>query len=114
MRALPGVRDAVAMLRPDASGEAILVGYYTGARNCHAGGIEAGARKPTAGLHGSDGAEVVTESAPDAEWQNRSQGVAGAAYGHRKSKWKSSSSPERRQKSILAEIFCRGSRDGSQ
>jgi acyl-coenzyme A synthetase/AMP-(fatty) acid ligase/aryl carrier-like protein len=30
MRALPGVRDAVAMLRPDASGEAILVGYYTG------------------------------------------------------------------------------------
>ena len=31
IRALPGVRDAVAMLRPDASGEAILVGYYTGA-----------------------------------------------------------------------------------
>lgn len=30
IRALPGVRDAVAMLRPDASGEAILVGYYTG------------------------------------------------------------------------------------
>lgn len=30
MRALPGVRDAVAMLRPDASGEPILVGYYTG------------------------------------------------------------------------------------
>ena len=33
IRALPGVRDAVAMLRPDASGEAILVGYYTGAEN---------------------------------------------------------------------------------
>lgn len=30
LRALPGVRDAVAVLRPDASGEAILVGYYTG------------------------------------------------------------------------------------
>ena len=33
MRALPEVRDAVAMLRPDASGEAILVGYYTGAES---------------------------------------------------------------------------------
>jgi amino acid adenylation domain-containing protein len=33
MRSLSGVRDAVAMLRPDASGEAILVGYYTGAEN---------------------------------------------------------------------------------
>jgi aryl carrier-like protein len=33
IRALPGVRDAVAMLRPDASGEAILVGYYTGGEN---------------------------------------------------------------------------------
>jgi amino acid adenylation domain-containing protein len=33
IRALPGVRDAVAMLRPDASGEAILVGYYTGAES---------------------------------------------------------------------------------
>ncbi|HTU50732.1 MAG TPA: amino acid adenylation domain-containing protein [Acidobacteriaceae bacterium] len=31
IRSIPGVRDAVAMLRPDASGEAILVGYYTGA-----------------------------------------------------------------------------------
>ncbi|MGB7266675.1 MAG: thioesterase domain-containing protein, partial [Terracidiphilus sp.] len=31
IRALPRVRDAVAMLRHDASGEAILVGYYTGA-----------------------------------------------------------------------------------
>ena len=30
IRALPGVGDAVAVLRPDASGEAILVGYYTG------------------------------------------------------------------------------------
>lgn len=33
IRALPGVRDAVAMLRADASGEAILVGYYTGGEN---------------------------------------------------------------------------------
>ncbi|MEO6964369.1 MAG: amino acid adenylation domain-containing protein, partial [Acidobacteriaceae bacterium] len=33
IRALPGVRDAVAVLRPDASGEAILVGYYTGGEN---------------------------------------------------------------------------------
>ena len=33
LRALPGVRDAVAVLRPDASGEAILVGYYTGGEN---------------------------------------------------------------------------------
>jgi amino acid adenylation domain-containing protein len=33
MRALPGIRDAVAVLRPDASGEAMLVGYYTGSEN---------------------------------------------------------------------------------
>ncbi|MDR5727769.1 MAG: amino acid adenylation domain-containing protein [Terriglobia bacterium] len=33
LRGLPGVRDAVAVLRPDASGEAILVGYYTGGDN---------------------------------------------------------------------------------
>ncbi len=31
MRALPELRDAVAVLRPDAQGDAILVGYYTGA-----------------------------------------------------------------------------------
>lgn len=30
MRALPDVRDAVAVLRPDAAGETVLVGYYTG------------------------------------------------------------------------------------
>ncbi len=30
MRGVPGIRDAVAVLRPDANGEAILVGYYTG------------------------------------------------------------------------------------
>ena len=33
MRALPGIRDAVAVLRPDASGEAMLVGYYVGGEN---------------------------------------------------------------------------------
>ncbi len=33
IRALPEVRDAVAVLRPDANGEAILVGYYTGAED---------------------------------------------------------------------------------
>jgi amino acid adenylation domain-containing protein len=31
LRALPGVRDAVAILRPDAKGEPALVAYYTGA-----------------------------------------------------------------------------------
>lgn len=31
MRALPGVRDAVAVLRPDGNGDSMLVGYYTGA-----------------------------------------------------------------------------------
>ncbi len=33
MRALPDVRDAVAVLRTDATGEVILVGYYIGADN---------------------------------------------------------------------------------
>ncbi len=31
LRALSGVRDAVVILRPDTNGEAILIGYYTGA-----------------------------------------------------------------------------------
>ena len=33
IRALPGVRDAVAVLRPDANGEPMLAGYYTGGEN---------------------------------------------------------------------------------
>ena len=33
LRAVAGVRDAVAVLRPDANGEAMLVGYYTGAED---------------------------------------------------------------------------------
>lgn len=33
LRVLPGIRDAVAVLRNDSAGEPMLVGYYTGAEN---------------------------------------------------------------------------------